>query len=60
MDTLNDEKRREGNLLLNLSARAYELEKGKSPASAADLVPDYLKKIPQDPVAGMDMGYSPR
>ena len=45
----------EGRLLLDLAARAYELEKGKPPASAADLVPDYLKAIPQDPVTGTNI-----
>jgi hypothetical protein len=38
------------------AARAYELEKGKPPQSAADLVPDYLKAVPKDPVTGKDMG----
>jgi hypothetical protein len=38
----------------------YELEKGPRPASPAGLVPDYLKAIPQDPLTGKDMVYSPR
>jgi len=46
-------------LILSLAARAYELEKGHPPATAADLVPDYLKAIPQDPVTGTNMGYKP-
>jgi hypothetical protein len=37
-------------LMLKLAARAYELEKGERPKSAADLVPGYLKSIPQDPI----------
>jgi hypothetical protein len=47
-------------LLIALAARAYELDKGHPPARAADLVPEYLKAVPQDPVAGTNMVYSPR
>jgi hypothetical protein len=47
-------------LLIDLAARAYELDKGHRPASLADLVPDYLKVIPQDPLTGKNMVYSPR
>ena len=47
-------------LLIGLAARAYELDKGHRPASLADLVPDYLKAIPQDPVTGTNLVYSPR
>ena len=43
-------------LILDFAARAYELEKGKPPQSAADLVPDYLKAVPKDPVTGKDLG----
>ena len=39
-------------LMVDLAARAYELDKGKPPASVSDLVPDYLKAIPQDPFTG--------
>jgi hypothetical protein len=46
-------------LLIALAARAYELDKGHPPASAADLVPEYLKVVPQDPVTGTNMVYSP-
>jgi hypothetical protein len=46
-------------LSIALAARAYELDKGKSPASVADLVPTYLKAIPQDPFTGTNMIYSP-
>ena len=42
-------------LILELAARAYELDKGHRPASAADLVPDYLKAVPQDPVTGKEL-----
>jgi hypothetical protein len=47
-------------LLIDLAARAYELDKGHHPASPADLVPDYLKAIPQDPLTGTNLVYSPR
>jgi hypothetical protein len=47
-------------LMVDLAARAYELDKGKPPASLADLVPDYLQAIPQDPLTGANMVYSPR
>jgi hypothetical protein len=47
--------RRRG-MILAFAARAYELEKGKLPQSAADLVPDYLKAVPKDPVTGKDLG----
>jgi hypothetical protein len=47
-------------LIIALAARAYELDKGKPPASLADLVPDYLKAVPQDPLTGTNMVYSPR
>jgi len=46
-------------LIINLAARAYELDKGHRPASLNDLVPDYLKTIPQDPSTGKNMDYSP-
>jgi hypothetical protein len=47
-------------LMLDLAARAFELDKGHPPASASDLVPEYLKAVPQDPVTGTNMVYSPR
>jgi hypothetical protein len=47
-------------LIIDLAAHAYELDKGKPPASVADLVPDYLKTIPQNPFTGTNMVYSPR
>jgi hypothetical protein len=46
-------------LMIDLAARAYELDKGHPPASAADLVPEYLKAVPQDPVTGTNMIYPP-
>lgn len=47
-------------LIIALAARAYELDKGKPPESISDLVPDYLKAIPQDPLTGTDIVYSPK
>jgi hypothetical protein len=47
-------------LIISLAARAYELDKGHPPASATDLVPDYLKAIPQDPTTGTNVVYAPR
>jgi hypothetical protein len=46
-------------LIIDLASRAYELDKGHRPANLADLVPDYLKAIPQDPFTGTTMVYSP-
>ena len=46
-------------LMLAFAIRAYELERGKRPASLADLVPAYLKAIPQDPATGTNLVYSP-
>ena len=55
-------KKQEGEtrqLIIAFAARAYELDKGHPPASAADLVPEYLKAVPQDPITGTNMVYSP-
>jgi hypothetical protein len=46
-------------LIIDLAARAYELDKGHRPASAADLVPEYLKAVPKDPGTGTNLIYSP-
>jgi hypothetical protein len=42
-------------MMLTFAARAYELDKGKPPSNAAALVPEYLKKIPQDPATGTNL-----
>jgi hypothetical protein len=42
-------------LMIALAARAYELDKGHPPAGTADLVPDYLKVVPQDPATGTNI-----
>ncbi len=47
-------------LIIDLAARAYELDKGKPSASVSNLLPDYLKAVPQDPFTGTNMVYSPR
>jgi hypothetical protein len=46
-------------LLIQLAARAYELQKGQPPSNVAALVPEYLKAVPKDPVTGTNMVYSP-
>jgi hypothetical protein len=43
-------------LAIDSAARAYTLEKGKPPGSVHDLVPDYLKAVPQDPATGAELG----
>jgi competence protein ComGC len=45
--------------MVDFAVRAYELDKGHPPASLADLVPGYLKIIPQDPLTGTNMVYPP-
>jgi hypothetical protein len=45
--------------IIQLAARAYELEKGERPKKLADLVPGYLKAIPQDPFTGTNLLYGP-
>ncbi|HUZ07280.1 MAG TPA: hypothetical protein VMV89_07305 [Candidatus Paceibacterota bacterium] len=57
---LKQQQTRTRQLIIDLAARAYELDKGTPPASLADLVPDYLKAIPQDPSTGTNMVYLPR
>ena len=59
INTIESTQKKEGQLLINLAARAYELEKGKPPTGVADMVPDYLKTAPQDPVTGTNLVYSP-
>jgi hypothetical protein len=54
---LNAGQARERVLMIQLAARAYELEKGEPPKGLTDLVPAYLKTIPRDPVTGTNMAY---
>jgi hypothetical protein len=58
--TFKQQQVRTRQLIIALAARAYELDKGKPPASLDDLVPDYLKTIPQDPLTDTNMIYSPK
>jgi hypothetical protein len=55
----NGQEKKPRQLLVDLAARAYELEKGRRPASVADLVPDYLKAVPKDPVSGTNLVLTP-
>jgi len=59
LQRLDETQKQRRTLIINFAARAYELDKGHSPASAADLVPEYLKAVPQDPVTGTNLIYSP-
>lgn len=45
--------------MLALAARAYTLERGKPPADAAALVPEYLKQVPKDPATGQKLALQP-
>jgi hypothetical protein len=54
-----EEVTRTRRFLITIAARAYEVEKGHRAAALADLVPDYLKAIPRDPVGGTNMTYTP-
>jgi hypothetical protein len=59
LQRLNETQKQRRTLMINFASRAYELDKGHPPASAADLVPEYLKAVPQDPATGTNMVYSP-
>jgi hypothetical protein len=54
---LTAQQTREQVLLIQLASRAYELEKGERPRTLGELVPAYLKAIPQNPVTGTNMAY---
>jgi hypothetical protein len=54
---MNTLRTREQVLLVQLASRAYELEKGERPKGLSDLVPAYLKTIPQNPVTGTNVAY---
>ena len=58
-EKFNKQQMKARQLTVALAARAYELEKGHPPASVADLVPDYLKTVPQNPITGTNLVYSP-
>ena len=55
----NEQKTEIRKLMIALAARAYELEKGTKPKTVADLVPDYLKAVPVDPVTKSNLTYAP-
>ena len=57
--TLVSTQRKEDQLLVQLAARAYRLEKGHEIAHSADLVPDYLKFLPRDPLTGSNVVDTP-
>ena len=42
-------------LVVDLAARAYELDHGQYPTSLNQLVPDYLNAVPVDPVTGVKL-----
>lgn len=46
-------------LMLDLAARAYELENGERPKTINDLVPNYLKTIPLDPFSKTNLTFQP-
>ena len=46
-------------LSVQLAARAYQLEKGAAPKSISELVPEFLRAVPVDPVTGTNMVYAP-
>ena len=46
--------------MVDLAVRAYELERGQRPNEWRDLVPVYLKAVPQDPFTGTNLSYSLR
>ena len=51
----HDTIRRRRLIMLQLAARAYELEVGRKPDNAAQLVPAYLRSIPVDPESGTNL-----
>jgi len=46
-------------LIIDLAARAYELERGHPANSLNDLVPDYLESVPVDPTTGAKLTIHP-
>lgn len=55
-----EQQTRTRELIINLAARAYELDKGHLPAAVSDLVTNYLQTIPVDPATGTNMAYLPK
>ncbi len=52
---MNERELQSRTLLVDLAVRAYELEKGARPKTLNALVPDYLQRIPQDPMTGTNL-----
>ena len=50
---------RERLVLIQLASRAYELDNGRRANNLRDLVPGYLRTVPQDPLTGTNMTYRP-
>lgn len=42
-------------LMIDLAARAYELDRGHAPKNLNELVPDYLGSVPVDPTTGTQL-----
>jgi len=45
--------------MLNFAARAYELETGEKPKNVTNLVPAYLRAVPQDPHTRTNLALTP-
>jgi len=46
-------------VLVELAARAYELERGRQPVKIEDLVPDYLSAVPLEAGGHERLNWSP-
>ena len=46
-------------LMVALALRTYELEKGQPPQRLEDLVPEFLEKVPLNPVTGTNITWNP-
>jgi hypothetical protein len=55
----NGQTTRSRQLEVELAVRAYQLEHGDRPKQLVDLVPTYLRSIPQDPITGTNLVYRP-
>ena len=58
-DKVNANTKNRRQVMVDFASRAYELGKGRRPASLAELVPGYLKAVPVDPVTGKSLGWEP-
>ena len=59
LEEMRSRERKFKSIMIDIAARAYELEKGQRPKSVAELVPDYLKAVPKDPLTGTNMVLRP-